>query len=134
MRLMYVPPNEIHIEGDSRYKIVRHINPWTDGIGPKVWYQLMVNMYGPFGHNHLATFNTLHDSITAMADDVNASQVFIANSDDALTCRWCKIEKGYLESAPAWWFGCNLCETEMDKYRTLDPAIEKVTYGGMELP
>lgn len=128
-RFIFTPPNEIRLEGDERYKIVRHMNPWDDGVGAKVWYEVMAHMYGPWNYKHLRTCYTLLDALEFVTTDANASDVFVPDDEGAPSCRWCHIERSYLERVPAWWFGCNLCETEMDKYRVDDPYIEKVVYG-----
>lgn len=128
-KFIFKAPNEIGLEGDPRYKIIRHTNPWDNGIGPKVSYQVMAHMYGPWNYTHLRSCHTLLDAIEFVIADANAVDVFVPDDEGAPCCRWCGLERSYLERVPAWWFGCNLCESEMDKYRADDPHIEKVVYG-----
>lgn len=127
-KFIFKAPNEITLEGDDRYKIIRHINPWDDGVGPKVWYDVLAHMYGPWNYKHLRTLHTLLDALEFTTTDANAVDVFVPDNEGVPSCRWCGLERSYLERVPAWWFGCNLCETEMDKYRVEDPHIEKVVY------
>lgn len=128
-KFVFTPPNEIRLEGNTRYKIIRNINPWaSEGVGLKVSYQVMAHMYGPWNYKQLQTCHTLLDAIDFLLDDAKAPEVFVVDSDGELSCRWCGLRRSYLEGVPAWWFGCNLCETEMDKHRPENPDIEKVVY------
>lgn len=131
MEFTFSAPNEIHPLGDKRYKIVRETNPWQDS-DPKVWYSVRINMYGPFVYQYRKTFPRALEAMEWVEEDANDTKVFIPNAEGLFECRWCGLGRDYLEAAPAWWFGCNLCETEMDKFREVDPYLPKITYGAID--
>lgn len=127
-RFIFTPPDVISLEGDPRYKIMRNVDPWENGTGPKVWYTVNAHMYGPWNYKWLRNCHTLVEAMEFVIADANAVDVFVPDDEGMPSCRWCGLERSYLERVPAWWFGCNLCETEMDKHRVDDPHIEKVVY------
>lgn len=97
---------------DGRYIIQQEASPWEpDNRDLWVW-SLKVNIRGDAQfYNALKSLPTLADAITCAEQD-SASPVFTDHGE----CRWCGMERAYLEVAPRWWFGCNLCETELQQH------------------
>lgn len=97
---------------DGKYMIQQEASPWEpDNQDLWVW-SLKVNIRGEAKfYNVLKAAPTLADAITYAEQD-SASPVFTDHGE----CRWCGMERAYLEIAPRWWFGCNLCETELQQH------------------
>lgn len=103
------------IAADMEYVIRREFDPWHTEEGPaKCWYEIDANLYGSWTWTRIATAQSLDEAATFCEQDAGSS-VWRPGYEGRDECRWCWTEREYLEQVPAWWFGCNLCESWMDK-------------------
>jgi hypothetical protein len=87
------------------YTLVSEKSPWT---GQTEWvYSVQVNMWGagPSTLRQFATEEAAREFITADS----AAPVWDADG----MCKWCGIAKTDLAVYPPYWFGCNLCESNI---------------------
>jgi len=106
---------------DDRYGIRLERDPWIrpEGSNPPV-YVVYIGKYGPFSQSPLATLTAFGAAVDYIKQDA-ALPVF----NEAGDCRWCGLSQLDLASAPRWWFGCNLCETEMERTADNQDEIER---------
>ena len=89
------------------YTIVTEPNPWQGDAQPPTIYTVQVNMWGA-GPSTLRDFPTEAAAREFIAAD-SAAPVW----DEDGCCKWCGIAKTDLAVYPAYWFGCNLCESHI---------------------
>ena len=95
---------------DDRYTVYIERDPWLrDGLQINT-FSIQVRKYGGTYYSPLRTEPTLSAALEYIKQDA-ASPVF----DEFGMCRWCDMSRADLTTYPRWWFGCNLCETEMDR-------------------
>ncbi len=87
------------------YTLVSTKSPW---IGQPEWvYAVQVNMWGA-GPSTLREFPTEEAAREFITAD-SAAPVW----DEDGCCKWCGIAQSDLAVYPPYWFGCNLCESNI---------------------
>lgn len=90
------------IDGD--YLLQEITDPWSNRPDEVVGWGVRARVYG-------VSWSLLKECLT-----LEEARVF-AEEDSKLPtfgtdnrCKWCAIDKGYLDDAPQGWFGCRLCD------------------------
>lgn len=103
------------------YRIYETTHPWEPGVTiNEVHY--IDNASGFAITRFLTAMRTREEAEEFIARD-RVAPVWDAEGD----CRWCGIARDDLARYPAWWFGCILCETEIDRKED-GPAPEDHEY------
>lgn len=105
---------------DDRYTVYIDRDPWLrEGLQINA-FSIHVRKYGGTYYSPLRTEPTLSAALEYIKQDA-ASPVF----DDFGDCRWCGIARQDLLAYPRWWFGCNLCEAEIERTADNDAETER---------
>lgn len=101
---------EWYISEDGKYKIVKEPSPWEPDNAERWSWLVYVNKYAKYP-SAIKSTATLIDAQQFVEADA-AADTWDTHGD----CRWCGMAKADLMLAPRWWFGCNLCETELQNH------------------
>ena len=96
---------------DQRYMVYAERSPWLqEGVPDVPLFSIRVKKYGEMYYSPLRTEPSLSTALEYIKTDA-AAPVF----DESGMCRWCDMSRQDLATYPRWWFGCNLCETEVER-------------------
>jgi hypothetical protein len=105
---------------DPRYTVYIERDPWMQPGDVSVpMFSICVQKYGAMYYSPLRTEPSLSTALEYIKKDA-ASPVF----DEFGMCRWCDMSRADLVTYPRWWFGCNLCEAEMERTADNDAETE----------
>lgn len=95
------------VSRDKRYLLAEEENPWwwPGSDNPRMTWTVRV---GREGARRMIWSGPTLDAVKAYAEHDVTLPVFDSRGE----CRWCHIEKAYLEQTPPGWFGCDLCTFE----------------------
>ena len=104
---------------DERYTVYIERDPWAQDDTPVNTYGIHIRKYGGTYYSPHHTEPTLSAALEYIKHDA-ASPVF----DEFGMCRWCDMPRADLVTYPRWWFGCNLCEAEVERTADNDAEAE----------
>ena len=107
-------PGHHYATTDGKYRITPQSSPWEPDNKDKYVWLVEVPMYGPQFYKTVKAAPTFADAVAYAEKDAD-SPVWTETDQE---CRWCGMAKSDLIVYPRWWFGCDLCETEIQKEQT----------------
>lgn len=93
---------------EPQYLITESDNPWIPALNRVTVYDIY---YLDSNHRRYLACAPTRAEAEAFIERDRVKPVWDDNGD----CRWCGIARSDLARYPAWWFGCVLCESEIDR-------------------